>query len=329
MNVRPKWTGPLQAGRRPRCKQATTAIFSSRPCLPPAVTAPSPLALSSCRRSSSRLPFLSRACSCRPARLRRQLSIRAGDQRPDHHDPAALAIFAAAVARVAAACERIPVHRDCSGRSRPHLSESADARWPFQRRFADHRLALHGLARRFSAVRAWIRAAQGQGWRPRNQGAGLGVDFLERGRGLRPDGGRDVRADGTARPAARASRRQRLRPGTVRCGVDRVAYQPFGPDRPVAAASAFGPRRLAHGGVVRLAARRGVVGAAQLRTVRFRLLYRPRLRACRRLLRAGGVAAAKHQFAGAAVPFAPCLAPRERVRTTAPFRARAAVQLGR
>ena len=97
-----------------------------------------------------------RLLAFRSPRCRRSLrvSIRARDQRSYHGHPAVFAVRRAALAGVAAARKRISVHRGGRDRSCPHLPRTVCADRASRRGPADHRLALHDLARRISAARA-------------------------------------------------------------------------------------------------------------------------------------------------------------------------------
>ncbi len=70
----------------------------------------------------------------------------------DHRGPAVFAVRHLAVVGTAAAGQRLPVHRGRGDRSCPDLSGPVCSDGPFERRSADHGLALHDLARRISAV---------------------------------------------------------------------------------------------------------------------------------------------------------------------------------
>ncbi len=93
-------------------------------------------------------------------RIRRELSVGARRQRSHHRHSAVFTICVAARAGVVAARERVLVHRSRGGRSRPDISGPVRARRTVQCGLADHRLALHGLARRVSGSRRWLRAAE-------------------------------------------------------------------------------------------------------------------------------------------------------------------------
>ena len=152
----------------------------------------------------------------------------------------------------------------------------------FQRRPADHGLALHDLARRFPALRARLRPAQGRAMAAAYQG--IGRAHRSSGRVIAVFATMavvDLRRDGTARPSAALL-------------ITDKGYAPalFGTASTVWLLNVAAllvlwlrrphsrPRHLAHGGAVRLAVRRRIVGAAQRATIRSRLLYRPLLWAC-------------------------------------------------
>ena len=221
-----------------------------------------------------------------------------------------------AVAGAAVACERISVHRGGSGRSRPDLSGPVCADRASGRRTADNSLALHGLARRISASRARLRAAERQGRRRQDKGS-VGAE-------------RSLQA--SLRSALRCPRstwvvtaRHDILPTMVSDGhftpdpgrrrVDGVVAQPRGPAGAVVSAAAFGDRHLADGRAVRLAVRHRVVGDPQRGQIRSGLLCRPDLRALCREFRSGGVAGRHRRPAGPDGPTAGEAAPAGGLRT--------------
>ena len=123
------------------------------------------VALCGCRRLVGSVCVrraLCRHAACPDSGFRCELPIRARGQRSDHRRPAVFAVRYLAVAGAAAACERLSVHRGRGDRARPDLSRPVRAGRAVQCRFADHRLALHGLARRISARGARLCAVEGQ-----------------------------------------------------------------------------------------------------------------------------------------------------------------------
>ena len=92
--------------------------------------------------------------------VHRELPVRVGAERSDDGVPAVFPVRAAALARAALACIRLPVH--CAGRVAAHarVSRPLLADRPARRRTAERGLDLHDLARRVPAVRAGLCAAQ-------------------------------------------------------------------------------------------------------------------------------------------------------------------------
>ncbi len=120
--------------------------------------------------------------------LRCELSVRPGHQRPDHRRPAVFAVRDFPLAGAAAAGERIFVHGHGGHRSRPDLSRPVRPRRAARRRNADHRLALHGLARRISASGPRLFAAERQDNGSKIRGSTSVADRYEHRRGCCRDG---------------------------------------------------------------------------------------------------------------------------------------------
>ena len=139
---------------------ATNATSFSRPCRLPAAIAGQRSPSSASQRSCLHAPSLCRYSAGPAAGLRRQLSVRACHQRPDHRRTVVFAIRGPALARAAAARQRISVHRRRRRRRTPSPSPDCSRRRVVQCGTADHGLALHGLARRVSASRARLCAAE-------------------------------------------------------------------------------------------------------------------------------------------------------------------------
>ena len=157
--------------RRRQCRRLTNATSFFRPCRPPAVTAHGLSPSSASRRFCSSCAALFAAVPLAPVPAfvaSYQSALAINDLH--HRHPAVFAVRHRALAGVAAARERISVHRGRRDRPRPDLSRPVCADRVSQCRPADHGLALHDLARRFSAARARLCAAERQGWRHENTG---------------------------------------------------------------------------------------------------------------------------------------------------------------
>ena len=247
-------------------------------------------------------------------------------QRHHHGGPALFAVRRAAIAGAAPARERLSLHRRRRLHPRPDLSGPVRAGGAVGRRVADHRLALHDLARRLSAAGARLRDQQG----PRRRPAGAlvlhqGNPFERRG-GRHRNGRLQLDRHRAARHPADASERRPLHRHHDRRGVDGVVLQPGGAGRAVLSHTPFGDRRLADGRALRLAVRHRALGHRQRGALRPRFLCRADLRALRGELRAGGAAGRQRRTAGADVAPGPRAAPAIGDRTRPAHRARAAVQ---
>ena len=184
-----------------------------------------------CRRrrliDSVRMRRAFRRCAARPdAGVRCELPVRAGDQRSHHRRPAVFAVHHPAVAGAVAARERISVHRGRSDGSRPDLSRPVRADGTARRRSADDGLALHDLARRISASRARICAAQGCRWRRQDTYVDRQGDPRKHHRGRRCDFGADLGRHRQARHPADAAERRALYAAHDRRRVRGVVAQP-------------------------------------------------------------------------------------------------------
>ena len=100
------------------------------------------------------VPFAGCRC-CTGAGLRGELPVGARGQRHHHRGSAAVAVRRAAQPRAAAAVDRLSVHGGRRGDPRPHLPRAVRPDRIVRCRPADHRLALHDLARRLSRCSCW------------------------------------------------------------------------------------------------------------------------------------------------------------------------------
>ena len=122
--------------------------------------------------------------------------------------------------------ERIFVHGHGGDRPRPQLSRPVRARRAARRGNADHRLALHGLARRISAAGPRLCAVEGKRQRAEGTGFDRCGNRCEHRCGQRRDGRVHLARHRPARPAADPSERRPLHARHAGGGLDGMVPQP-------------------------------------------------------------------------------------------------------
>ena len=211
------------------------------------------------------------------------LSDRARDHRPDDRGPSARAVQHHALAGDAGAGLRLSLHRLHGRPTYPFVPRPVLRDGTARRQSEDHGLAVHVLARRISARRDGLCVAQrprrpSLRWHTATPGVELARDPLRDRHRPCGDRGPAVARDRRLRGAAAAGAERRLHRRDDLCEQGSVGAHVRGAGRAGVAASVFGARRMADGGAVRLAVRRGLERGVQRPPLRSRVLCRTRLR---------------------------------------------------